>query len=180
MFIAVYCASSNDIDDVYLEFGEEVGRKIARKGHAIVYGGGNNGLMGRVSKGAREEGGLVVGVILDKFVEMGLADREISELVIKKDMRERKKGIEERADAHLFLPGGIGTLDEFFELLSLKFIGENSNPYVLLNFRDYFHGLLNMFERMEEERFLPIDRSELFFVTASVDTAMDYMENHGG
>jgi len=154
MRIAVYCGSSPSVDPVYLALGEEMGRLLAAGGHVVVYGGGRVGVMGALSRGARAAGGRVEGVILDRFLERGLGDPEVASMAVAADMRARKAGLEERAEAHLVLPGGGGTLDELFEVLALKYLGLNRKRVVLLDPDGFFGPLFDLLERMAAERFL--------------------------
>lgn len=115
MNVCVYGASSNDIDRSYIEETEYLGREIAKRGHTLVYGAGANGLMGAVARGVYEENGTIIGVTPSFFNVDGILFENVSELITTETMRERKQIMEDKADAFIITPGGIGTLEEFFE-----------------------------------------------------------------
>ncbi len=176
MKIAVYCGSSDEVPRSFLELGEEVCRLLASRGHSIVYGGGRVGLMGTLARGARSAGGKIEGVILDKFLEMGVGDPEVEEMAVVGDMRSRKKGLRDRAAAHLVLPGGVGTLDELFEVLSLKYIGLTKDPVVVLDHQGFFRPILEMLERMVELGFLKVPLSNLLVAASTPAEAVELLE----
>ena len=176
MRVAVYCGSSASVDPSFLSLGLEVGRLLARRGHVVVYGGGRVGVMGSLSQGARGAGGRVEGVILDLFLRMGLGDPDLAEMAVVPDMRSRKAGLEERAEAHLVLPGGVGTLDELFEVLSLKSLGLNRNPVVILDPGGFYEALFGLLDRLVASGFLPCGWEGLLERTDSPEEAMLLLE----
>ena len=123
MRIAVFCGSSRRSDSRFDPLARALGTEIARRGHTLVYGGGRTGLMGAVADAALAAGGRVEGVILDRFIVDDVHHRELDVLVTVDDMRARKAGLDERADAFVALPGGYGTLEELAEILSLRKLG---------------------------------------------------------
>ena len=155
MNICVFGASSSIIDEKYIRDVEELGKSLAGRGHNLIYGAGASGLMGAVARGAYEKGGNIVGVVPDFFhdEDMGVDGRlykNCTEMVITESMRERKHIMEDRADAFIIVPGGIGTFEEFFEVLTLKQLARHAKPIVLFkprlsprgvqpSYRD-FHG----------------------------------------
>lgn len=152
--LCVYCASSDRIDPKYPALAEEVGREAARRGWALVYGGGRTGSMGAVARGAKGGGGKVIGVIPEFMKARELEFTEADELVSVLTMRERKMMMETRADAFLALPGGWGTLEEILEILTLAHLEVLHKPVVLLNQDGYWDDLLRLFERIVAERFM--------------------------
>jgi uncharacterized protein (TIGR00730 family) len=139
--IAVYCASSDRIDPRYRDLAAEVGTLIARRGHTLVTGGGSVSMMGAVGRAARAAGGHTVGVIPDALVMREVADHDSDELVFVSTMRERKREMDERADAFLVLAGGIGTLEEFFEVWTAASLGLHAKPVVMLDPDDFYAPL---------------------------------------
>ncbi len=151
--LCVYCASSTTLDPKYYAAADEVGRGLAANGWGLVYGGGNAGLMGAVARAAKAEGGRVVGIIPDFMMERELAWREADELVVVGSMRERKRIMAERSAGFLALPGGIGTLEEFSEIMTERHLNLTQKPLVLFNQDGFYDDLLRFFERMVRERF---------------------------
>lgn len=131
--ICVYCASSERIDPRYIELAAQVGAEIARRGHGLVSGGGSVSCMGAVARAVRAGGGHTTGVIPQALVDMEVADGDADELVVTRDLRERKGEMERRSDGFLALPGGLGTLDEIFEIWVSRALGMHDLPLVVLD-----------------------------------------------
>ncbi len=152
--IAVFCGASLGRDPIYAETAERVGRAIVERGYGVVYGGGHVGLMGIVADAAMKAGGEVIGVI-PRFMEKAEeAHRGVTELILVDSMHERKLRMHQLSDAVIALPGGFGTLDELFELLTWRQLGLHAQPLGLLNVKGFFDPLLAQQERMEREGFL--------------------------
>ncbi|MEI6648068.1 MAG: TIGR00730 family Rossman fold protein [Actinomycetes bacterium] len=136
--IAVYCASSPSIDQKYIDLAFEVGGAIAQSGADLVWGGGKTSMMGAVARGARENGAEVIGVIPERLISVEFADEKSTQLHVVEDMRARKGMIEKLSQASITLPGGIGTLEEFFEIWVGRYLGFHGNPVVVCDpFGDY-------------------------------------------
>jgi uncharacterized protein (TIGR00730 family) len=131
--ICVYCASSERIEPRYIDLAADVGTELARRGHGLVSGGGSVSCMGAVARAARAGGAHTVGVIPQALIDMEIADHEADELIVTPDMRERKREMDRRADAFLALPGGIGTLEEIFEIWVSRSLGMHHKPLVVLD-----------------------------------------------
>lgn len=131
--ICVYCASSERIDPKYIELAAVVGAELARRGHSLVTGGGSVSCMGAVAKAARLGGAYTIGVIPKALVDMEVADADADELIVTRDMRERKGEMDRRCEAFLALPGGIGTLEEVFEIWVSRSLGMHDKPLVVLD-----------------------------------------------
>jgi uncharacterized protein (TIGR00730 family) len=131
--ICVYCASSERIDQRYIELASQVGAEIARRGYGLVSGGGSVSCMGAVARAVRAGGGRTTGVIPQALVDMEVADGDADELVVTRDLRERKGEMERRSDGFLALPGGLGTLDEIFEIWVSRTLGMHDLPLVVLD-----------------------------------------------
>lgn len=154
MSIAVFCGASAGHDPIYMSNARAVGRSIAQRGLGVVYGGGHVGLMGAVADAAMEAGGTVVGVIPEFMTERELAHERVTELIMVRDMHERKMVMHQRSQAVIALPGGFGTMDELFELLTWRQLGLHAKPMGLLNVNGFFDGLLEQMARMECDGFL--------------------------
>lgn len=153
MRVAVFCGSSRRVAEPYLEAARIVGTDLARRGHTLIYGGGRTGLMGALADAALAAGAPVHGVILREFIEQGVHHLGIDELYTVDDMRSRKAGLDERADAFVALPGGYGTLEELTEILSFRKLGLHHRPVVLLDTAGFFEGLLRQIERAVADAF---------------------------
>jgi uncharacterized protein (TIGR00730 family) len=168
--ICVFCGSSRGARPDYLSAAEATGREIARRGITLVYGAGNIGLMGAVADAALAEGGTVVGVIPESLVAWEVAHDGLTELHIVRSMHERKAMMAERANAFLALPGGLGTFEELFEILTWAQLGLHQKPFGLLNVAGYYDPLLMLLNRAVEERFLRPAHRDLV-ITESADPA---------
>jgi uncharacterized protein (TIGR00730 family) len=173
--VTVYCSSSRQIPSVYHEAGAELGRAVARAGWQLVYGGNRIGLMGVVADAAREAGGKVVGITPKLLVDKGMGDDFCTELIVTQGMRERKALLEQRGDAFIALPGGLGTFEEFFEILVGRWLGYHEKPIVLLNVAGYYNPLLAMIDHGIEHRFIRAHTRDLFFVADTVTAAINYL-----
>lgn len=152
--ICVYGASSNDIDPRYLRAGETLGEEMARRGDGLVFGGGACGMMGALARGMTRGGGHILGVAPGFFNVDGILYDRCSEFIYTDTMRQRKSIMEERADAFVMTPGGIGTFEEFYEILTLRQLGRHNKPIAILNTLDYYAPLREMQERAIQQGFL--------------------------
>ncbi len=177
--LCVYCSSSKNLDPGYHAAAEAVGRSMVANGWGLVYGGGNVGLMGTLAVSVKDAGGRVVGVIPDFMVERELAYLQSDELVTVASIRERKRIMEERASAFLVLPGGIGTLEEFSEIMTLRHIGRLDKPLVVLNQGGYYDDLFRFFDRMVRERFMSQGGGTLYSVAAAVGEIWPLLGSNG-
>ena len=176
--ICVYSASSSAIDRRYFNVAEELGALLAQRGLALVYGGGNIGLMGAIANSVHRHGGRVVGVIPRFMVDKELAYRAADELVVVETMRQRKAVMEERADAFVALPGGWGTLEEVLEILTLKQLQQHAKPVAFINTDGFYDPLLQMFDRLIELRFKKPDHQGLYHVAAEPRDVLDWLATH--
>ncbi|MGH8031278.1 MAG: TIGR00730 family Rossman fold protein [Luteimonas sp.] len=156
--LCVYCGSNTGSKPVYAERARELGARIARDGLALVYGGGNVGLMGIVADAALAGGGEVTGVIPQQLVDMEVAHRGVTALEIVGSMHERKARMFALADAFVALPGGFGTLDEMFEMLTWRQLGLGDKPCAFLDVDGFYAPLMAMVDRMVDECFLHADQ----------------------
>ena len=173
--LTVYCSSSRQLPAVYTAEAEALGRLIAQRGHTLVYGGGNIGLMGAVARAALAEGGQVTGVILKEFLDKGYG-QDGHEMHVVDDMRARKQGLEELGDAYIILPGGFGTIEEVSEVLSFKQLGFHTKPIVFVNTKQFFTPLLAFFDRAFEEAFIHERFRDVYAVADTPQAALDLIE----
>jgi uncharacterized protein (TIGR00730 family) len=152
--VCVYCGSRPGAAPHYTEAARRVGQWIGQHGGQLVYGGGNNGLMGTVAQATLDAGGRVVGVIPQALVEKEWANHSCTELHVVNTMHERKRLMAEHADAFLALPGGIGTFEEFFEVWTWRQLGYHDKPVGLLNLGGYYDGLLQFLHQTVEQQFM--------------------------
>ena len=180
MKIAVYGAASSLIDDSYKNIGVELGRQMVERGHSLVFGGGANGMMGSVAKGVYEKGGYILGVVPQFFHEASpeISFKNCSEYIYTDTMRERKKQMEENCEAFIISPGGIGTLDEFFEILTLKQLGRHNKAIALFNINGFYDDLDAMMTRSINEKFITDDCKELYQVFTNIDEMLKYIEEY--
>lgn len=164
MNICVFGASSNAIDKKYIEAGEALGRAMAKQGHGLVFGGGMTGLMGAVSRGVTSEKGYVLGVAPTFFDKPGILVQECTEFIFTETMRERKDIMEKRADAFIMTPGGIGTMEEFFEIFTLKQLHQIDKPIGVLNVDGYYNELIQMLNCTVEKGFMAAECMDLICV----------------
>ncbi len=176
--ICVYSSSSDGVAPEFFAVAEELGTAIARRGHALVYGGTNIGLMGAVARAVHQHGGKVVGVIPAFIASRGFAYERADELIITNDMWQRKATMAARADAFLALPGGFGTLEEVFETITLKQLHQHSKPVVFLNRSGYYDPLLMLFDHMYQYRFAKAAYRGMYEVVAEVSSALSLIEHY--
>ena len=152
--ICVYCGSRPGTNPAYADAAHAVGQWIAQHNGQLVYGGGRNGLMGIAAEAALQAGGRVIGIIPQALVEKEWAHQGCTELHVVDTMHERKRMMAERADAFLALPGGIGTLEELFEVWTWRQLGYHDKPIGILNTAHYYTGLLTFLAHAKEQQFM--------------------------
>ena len=177
MRICIFGASGTALDDIYIQQTEALGRALASRGHSLIFGGGKNGLMGAAARGFTAGGGYIVGVAPSFFKEAGVLYDRCDEFVYPDSMRDRKKYMEDNADAFVVVPGGIGTYEEFFEVLTLKQLARMSKPIAVFNVNGYFDPLIRMIEDNTKDGFIRPQTRELFRLCATVEEAVDCAEN---
>lgn len=159
-----------------MELASAVGSALAARGHVLVSGGGCVGMMGAVADAARAGGGHTIGVIPQSLVDLEVADTAADELVITEGMAARKTVMIDRSDAFLVLPGGLGTLDELFEVWTLSVLGLHDKPILLLDADGFYAGLMGWLESVSRERFIGESAMSLLRVVSTVDCALDDIE----
>ena len=177
MKICVYGAASKEIAESFKEAGYALGKEMATRGHSLIFGGGDNGMMGAAARGVHAGGGHVTGIQPSFFNVDGLLYPLCDEYIYTETMHERKQKMENMSDGFVITPGGVGTYDEFFEIFTLKQLGRHKKPIVILNTNGYFDPLLALLRHTVEEHFMSERNLSLFLVTDDVKKALDYLEN---
>ncbi len=182
MKICVFGAASPKIDNVYIEKVEELGREMVKRGHSLVFGGGANGLMGAAARGVLMEGGYIEGVIPSFF-----ENEDIEEVFPHCDnifetgtMRERKQMMEDMSNAFIIVPGGIGTFEEFFEIMTLRQLCRHNKPIALYNVNGYYNELNAMMKAAVEKGFVRSAMEELYLTTDSLEELFEFLEKPQG
>lgn len=178
MNICVYGASSKTIDENYITEGEKLGALMAKRGHKLVFGGGASGLMGAVARGISQENGYIIGISPKYFDVDGILYENCTEIHYTETMRERKQMMEDFSDAFIVTPGGAGTFDEFFEILTLKQVGRHNKPIAILNTNGYYDHLAQLIEVAIKGNFMSEANRELFSVVDTPEDALLYIENY--
>ena len=176
--IAVFCGSSTGRDDFYTEKASSLGRMLANRNIEIVYGGARIGLMGAVANGALSAGGRVTGIIPEFLKTKEIAHDGLTELITVKTMHERKAIAYEMSDGALVLPGGYGTLDEAFELITWGQLGLHPKPVAFFNLNGYYDDLISMVEKMFREGFINEVNKNMFLHDKKIEPLLDRMMNY--
>lgn len=178
MNICIYGASSESIDKLFIDKTYSLASTMAKRGHTLVYGGGANGVMGATARGAYDNGGTIIGVAPRFFTVDGVLFDKCTEFIYTDTMRERKKILEDRSDAFVIAPGGIGTFDEFFEILTLKQLERHNKPIAIFNVGGYYDHMLEMLEKTAKNNFMKPKSLELFKCFDSEIDVLEYIENY--
>ena len=176
--VCVFCGSSPGANDAYRALARDFGATIAARGLRLVYGGGNVGLMGAVADAALAGGGEVVGVIPQHLVDREVAHTGLSELRVVQSMHERKALMSDLASGFVALPGGVGTLEEFFEVWTWGQLGLHRKPYALLNTVGFFDPLITFLDRLVAERFLKSEYRSMLLVDTEPTRLLDRLTHH--
>jgi len=173
--VCVFCASSQSVDELFKNTALELGRELGKRGIDLVYGGASIGLMGCVARGVHEEKGKVIGVLPEFFKTRDIEYSEADELIVTQDMRERKAEMDLRSDAFIVLPGGVGTLEEAMEILSMRQLRLTDKPLVFINTQGFYDGLLATFDEMVDLKFAKSNILDMYGVVADPKSALDYL-----
>ncbi|HRH46840.1 MAG TPA: TIGR00730 family Rossman fold protein [Pyrinomonadaceae bacterium] len=176
--ITVFCGSSSGFRPEYAEAAKELGRNLVEQNIRLVYGGGNVGLMGIIADEVMKNGGEVLGIIPESLDKKEVAHRQITELRVVGSMHERKALMAEFADGFIAMPGGIGTFEEFFEILTWAQLGFHHKPCAILNVANYYDGLLSLCDNAVNEGFLRQKHSELILVDSDSVKLLEKMKNY--
>lgn len=178
MRICVYGAASPTIDPKYISLVEEMGKEMVKRGHCLVFGGGGNGLMGAAARGVKAMNGHIIGVI-PKFFENENVEEIFSfcdELIQPDTMRQRKQIMEDNADAFIVVPGGIGTFEEFFEILTSKQLCRHNKPIAVYNLLGYYNEINHAMQMAMEKNFIKKNCKELYYTSDDLSEIFAYLE----
>lgn len=179
MKICVFGAASNEINKMYIDAVEKISYGMVKRGHELVFGAGANGLMGAAARGTKSAGGKITGVIPDFFREEKIEEiyQECDELIYTKTMQERKMKMEDLADAFLVVPGGIGTFEEMYEVLTLKQLGRHQKPIAFYNIAGYYNNLSAFMHHCSDEGFIRKNCHKLYLMSEDPEEIFDYIED---
>ncbi len=178
MKICVFGAASPKIDEDYIRKVEALGEEMVKRGHSLVFGGGGNGLMGAAARGVQSQGGYIVGVIPSFFENENIEAvfEYCDEVVETATMRERKQIMEDRSDAFIIVPGGIGTFEEFFEIMTLRQLCRHNKPIALYNINGYYNELNAMMQAAVDKGFVRSACDALYKTTDDIDELFEFLE----
>jgi uncharacterized protein (TIGR00730 family) len=180
MNVCVFAASSSRIDSVYSSAASELGSLLAEAGMTIIYGGGGIGLMGKLADAALEKGGSVTGVIPEFMKAEGWGHELVNDMIVTCDMGERKKWMFARADAVVALPGGIGTLEELTEAITLKQLGLYKGPVIILNTAGFYKSLIDFLEQLIAGHFLRLEHKDIWEIVNTPAEVLRALSNYKG
>ena len=178
MNICVFSSSSNAIANIYFEEAERLGKLIGSKGHNLINGGANVGLMEAVTVAASKAGAKTTGILPERLIGRSLASDNSHDVIITSDMQERKAKMRELSDAFIALPGGFGTLEEVLEVLTLRQLSYHTKPVVFVNTNNFYRYLLKQFEISFTEMFAKEVYKELYYFASNALEAINYIENY--
>lgn len=178
MKICIYGASSNAIDQSFIDAGECLGKAIAKGGHSVVFGGGAAGLMGAVARGAYSEKGEIIGISPSFFNVDGILFDDCTQMIYTETMRERKQLLDEKSDAFVITPGGIGTFDEFFEIYTLRQLAKHKKPIAIYNTDGYYNPLIDMLNNAIDKKFMPKENIDFLFISDNPQEIIKHIENY--
>jgi len=176
--IAVFCGSSHGTERIFEEQAYELGKTLAVQNIELVYGGANVGLMGTVANGVMENGGKAIGVLPAFLKKVEIANLNLTELVMVDTMHQRKAKMNELSDGVIALPGGFGTLEEFFEMLTWAQLGLHRKPVALLNVDGFYDALLALVDTMVDRGFLRKENREMLLVSDNIEDLLDKMREY--
>ncbi len=176
--IAVFCASAEGTKPVYMEMAYELGKQLAKAGIRLVYGGATVGCMGAVAKGALDHNGEVIGVLPHFLNKREIAHLNLTELIQVETMHERKLKMNELSDACLTIPGGFGTMEEFFEIITWGQLGLHRKPSAILNVNQFYNPLIEQLQLMNREGLLRDENLAMLIVSESIEDVLAQMDNY--
>lgn len=176
--LAVFCGSSTGNFPIYMEEARRLGERLAAEGITLVYGGSTVGCMGAVADAVLEGGGKVIGVIPKSLKDVEIAHERLTELHVVEDMHERKALMAKHADGFVALPGGAGTLEEWFEVFTWAQLGYHQKPCALLSVNEYYQPLISLFDHMVEQGFLKKEFKDLVLIEKDSDILIDRIKNY--
>ena len=180
MKVCIYGSASNEIDKIYKDTTKELGLRLAKRGHSLVFGAGSDGLMGAAARGFKEGNGYVHGFIPKFFEENGYEAifYEADKITFTETMAQRKAGMENECEAFIVVPGGLGTFEEFFQIYTLKQLGRHKKAIVLFNIAGYYDSMIELLKKSTREGFINEECEALIKITSDIDEAIEYVEKY--
>jgi uncharacterized protein (TIGR00730 family) len=178
MNICVFSSSSNAINEIYFNEAFQLGKLIAKGNHTLINGGANVGLMEAVTLAAGKNGAKTIGILPERLVNRSLASDNSHEVIVTRDMQERKSKMREISDAFIALPGGFGTLEEILEVITLRQLAYHTKPIVFINTNNFFNFLFQQFEVTYQEMFAKDTYRDLYFIAKNAEQAMNYLSDY--
>lgn len=176
--ITVFCGSSSGTEEIYTSQAILLGQTLAKRNIELVYGGANVGLMGAVADGVLNAGGKAIGVLPNFLRSKEIAHKQLTELILVDTMHERKTKMNDLCDGVIALPGGFGTLDELFEMLTWGQLGLHKKPIAILNIDGYYDALIVFVQTMTDKGLLKEVNQQMLLVSDTIDDLLDKMENY--
>jgi len=176
--ITVFCGSSFGSEEIYKEQAIFLGQTLAKQNIQLIYGGANVGLMGAVADGVLQEGGKAIGVLPHFLQSKEIAHQDLTELILVETMHERKTKMNDLCDGVIVLPGGYGTLEEFFEMITWAQLGLHKKPIAILNINGFYDDLIKLVQNMVDKGFLKQINQEMLLVSDSIDKLLEKMKNY--
>ena len=175
--VCVFCSSSNSVSEIYHQTATDLGHQIGNSGLDLIYGGASIGLMGAVARGVHDKGGRVIGVIPEFFRKKNksIEYTDADELIVVKDMRSRKAIMDQRSDAFIVLPGGVGTLEEAMEIISMKQLCLTEKPLAFINTKNFYSDLIFSLQKMVDLKFAKPSTLSLFTICPNPVSAVDFI-----
>ncbi|MGG5209977.1 TIGR00730 family Rossman fold protein [Chryseobacterium sp. MIQD13] len=176
--ITVFCGSSFGSDDIYKEQATLLGKTLAKQDIQLIYGGADVGLMGAVADGALNENGKVIGVLPHFLQSKEIAHKNLTDLILVETMHERKTKMNDLCDGVIVLPGGYGTLEEFFEMITWAQLGLHKKPIGILNINGFYDDLIRLVQTMVDKGFLKQVNRDMLLISGSIDELLEKMKNY--
>lgn len=174
--VCVFCGASNDVDKKFLDIGAEFGELLAKRDTTLVYGGGDCGVMGAVANSTMKHGGHVTGVFPVSLRNIENEHQNLTEIIIVNTMHERKQNMFDRSDAFIVFPGGFGTMDEMFEIITWKQLLLHDKPVIIFNYQGYWDPLVKLMHNIIENGFAKAEVATFFHVVDELEEIMDVLE----
>lgn len=178
MNICVFGSSSENIDREFLDTAKNLGKELAKRGNGVVFGAGKYGVMGATARGVSAENGTLIGVSPKFFLEMDVLYEDCTELIYTETMRERKGIMEDKSDAFIICAGGMGTFEEFFEVLTLKQLRRHSKPIIIYNVKGYYDPMIAMLDNAVKNGFMTNDCNRLYTVAKTEQEVFEQLDNY--
>ncbi|WP_370900359.1 TIGR00730 family Rossman fold protein [Chryseobacterium gossypii] len=176
--VAVFCGSSSGSDNIFTEQAVALGQTLARQEIQLIYGGADVGLMGAIADATLDTGGKVTGVLPRFLRSKEIAHKKLTELILVETMHERKMKMDELCDGVIVLPGGYGTLEEFFEMITWAQLGLHKKPVAVLNINGFYDDLIRLVQTMVDKGFLKKANQDILLISSSIDDLLQKMKNY--